>query len=127
MTVSGAIFSLVSIFFTFLIQMVALNRTNNFYKVFVDSISYYTTYNLFVIFELIALYFSPETVVLFYIIRFLIIMTIPFKLFVTYREMNNIKMDVFPLHITFIIIMVIYIFISKDIEWLNFFKFAMTK
>lgn len=127
MTVSGAIFSLVSIFFTFLIQMVALNRTNNFYKVFVDSISYYTTYNLFVIFELIALYFSPETVMLFYIIRFLIIMTIPFKLFVTYREMNNIKMDVFPLHITFIIIMVIYIFISKDIEWLNFFKFAMTK
>lgn len=127
MMVGGAIFSFLSIFFTFLIQMVALNRTNNFYKVFVDSISYYTIYNLFVIFELIALYITPESAMLFYIIRFLIIMTIPFKLFVTYREMNSIEMDVFPLHITFIIIMVIYIFISRDIEWLNFFKFEPTK
>ncbi|WP_414043442.1 hypothetical protein ACMGE9_01235 [Macrococcus sp. EM39E] len=127
MVVSGAIFSLLSILFTFLIQTVALNRTNNFYKVFVDTISYYTIYNLFVIFELIALLIAPESSIIFYIIRFLIIMTIPFKLFVTYREMNNVEIDVFPLHITFIIIMVIYVFISKDIEWLNFFKFEPIK
>lgn len=127
MIVSGAVFSLLSILFTFLIQMVALNRTNNYYKVFVDTISYYTIYNLFIIFELIALLITPEKAIIFYIIRFLIIMTIPFKLFVTYREMNKVEIDVFPLHITFIIIMVIYIFIAKDIEWLNFFRFDNIK
>lgn len=125
--VSGALFSLLSIIFTFLIQMVALNRTNNFYKVFVDTISYYTLNNVFVIFEFIALLVSPDVAIIFYIIRFLIIMSIPFKLFVTYREIARIEMDVFPLHITFIIIMVIYIFISKDIAWLNFFKFEPIK
>ncbi|WP_414046716.1 hypothetical protein [Macrococcus equi] len=123
MIVSGTVFSMLAIFFTYLIQMVALNRTNNYYKVFVDTISYYTIYNLFVIFEFIALLITPEVSIMFYVIRFIIIMTIPFKLFMKYREMNNIEIDVFPLHITFVIIMVVYIYISKDIAWLNFFKF----
>ncbi|MCE4956848.1 hypothetical protein [Macrococcoides caseolyticum] len=120
--VSGVVFTLISIFFTYLIQMVALNRTNNFYKVFVDSISYYTIYNVFVILEFIAILCLPDTVIVFYMLRFLIMMTIPFKLFVTYRELNHTEIDVFPLHITFIVIMVMYIFISKDIDWLNYFQ-----
>lgn len=124
---SGALFSIVSILFTYLIQMVALNRTNNFYKVFVDTISYYTIYNLVIIIELASYYVSPDFSLMFYVIRFLIIMTIPFKLFVTYREMNKVEIDVFPLHITFIIMMVIYIFISKDIEWLSFYRFSPIK
>ncbi|MGK0576426.1 hypothetical protein [Macrococcus capreoli] len=127
MVVSGATFTILSCIMTYLIQMVALNRTNNFYKVFVDTISYYTIYNVFIIFEYIALFITPESAIIFYLIRFLIIMTIPLKLFATYREMNNVEIDVFPLHISFIIIMVIYLFIAKDIEWLNFFKFMYLK
>lgn len=122
--ISGGTFALIAILMTYLIQMLALNRSNNFYKVFVDTISYYTLYNFFMFIELLCVYLYPEFVMIIYTIRFLIIMTVPIKLFFTYKEMNKIEIDVFPLHIIFIIIMVSYIYITRDMPWLNFFKFV---
>jgi len=122
--ISGGTFALVAILMTYLIQMLALNRTNNFYKVFVDTISYYTLYNFFILLELVSIYTYPDIVMIFYTIRFLIIMIVPIKLFFTYKEMSKVEIDVFPLQIIFIVIMVTYIYITRDMTWLNFFKFV---
>lgn len=122
--ISGGTFALVAILMTYLIQMLALNRTNNFYKVFVDTISYYTLYNFFILLELVSIYTYPDIVMIFYTIRFLIIMIVPIKLFFTYKEMSKVEIDVFPLQIIFIVIMVTYIYITRDMTWINFFKFV---
>ncbi|UOB21338.1 hypothetical protein [Macrococcus armenti] len=122
--ISGGTFALVAILMTYLIQMLALNRTNNFYKVFVDTISYYTLYNFFILLELVSIYTYPDIVMIFYTIRFLIIMIVPIKLFFTYKEMSKVEIDVFPLQIIFIVLMVTYIYITRDMTWLNFFKFV---
>ncbi|KAA1042730.1 hypothetical protein [Macrococcus equipercicus] len=114
------LFTIALILFTFFIQLLSINRMNTIYKVFVDTISYFSIVSFIgavqVIFNLLALPFIHELE----IISFLIIMSIPMRLFTTYNEKHHFDIDVFKLNLMFIVLIVIYMALAEHIPWTRF-------
>lgn len=121
-TLAGGLFAFVAILFTFFIQLLSINRFNTFYKVFVDMVSYFTIVSVIgliqFILQLLQLNYSHNLD----IISFLALMSIPMRLFHNYNEHHKFEIDIFKLNVIFIILMVIYMAITRDIPWLSFYE-----
>ncbi|TDM07324.1 hypothetical protein [Macrococcus lamae] len=114
------LFMISLILFTFFIQLLSINRMNTIYKVFVDAVSYFSLLILIglvqIILNLLNLPFIHELE----LISFLIIMSVPIRLFMAYNEKHQFDIDVFKLNLIVIILVVIYMNISESIPWGNF-------
>lgn len=106
--VAGGLFALVAILFTFFIQLLSINRFNTFYKVFVDMVSYFTIVSVIGVIQLILQWFDFKYSHDLVVISFLAMMSIPIRLFQQYNENHKFEVDVYKLHVLFIILMVIY-------------------
>lgn len=113
-------FTVVVILFTFFIQLLSINRMNTIYKVFVDMVSYLTIVSFVGIVQILLNIFSAPYVNELDIVSFLIIISIPIRLFMTYNEDLKFAIDVFKLNLIFIVLIVIYMAVSQYIPWNHF-------
>lgn len=120
--VAGGSFVLILIVVTFCIQMMSINRNNTIYKVFVDSISYYTTVIMIGVIQIILQLLNFSYNHQLEVISFLVVMSIPLRLFASYNDKHKFDIDVFKLNIIFIVIIIVYMTLTKDFAWLSFYQ-----
>ncbi|TDM03960.1 hypothetical protein [Macrococcus carouselicus] len=120
--VSGLIFTLVLVVFTFLIQVISISSHITIYKVFVDILSYYTLVSVLTSIQLILKLLHPSYNHPFEIICFLVVMSIPTRLFISYHRDHKFEVDIFKMNLLLIILMVMYLMFTRNIEWLDYFR-----
>ncbi|GGA97366.1 hypothetical protein ERX37_04005 [Macrococcus hajekii] len=120
--VSGLIFTTVLIVFTFFIQLISINSSITIYKVFVDVLSYYTLVSFLSFIQLVFEVFNLQFNHSFEIISFLVVMSIPTRLFISYHHDHKFEVDIFKMNLLLIVLMVMYLMFTRNIEWLNFFR-----
>lgn len=118
---SGICFSLFLIMITYFIQYAAINTKITYLKVFVDTVSYYTIFNLIIIVQIALQIFMKNLSGTMHLLSFLMIATIPMRLFYEYHEDKK-SVDIYSLQMVSFVCIVIYLYLTKDIPWLHYFN-----
>ncbi|TDM15043.1 hypothetical protein [Macrococcus bovicus] len=119
---SGLVFTLVLIIFTFFTQLISINANITIYKVFVDILSYYTLVCVFGFiqfgFKLLSLPYNHALEIL----TFLVVLSIPTRLFISYHQDHKFEVDIFKMNLLLLVLIVLYMMFTRHISWLNFFS-----